>query len=103
MQYILYFIFSILFFSNCGGSKPEIKADVTAHKSNKVSPNKSNDKNVTKEKKQIIVETDFGHVEIMSDGPNGYNSFKTNQGENALQYALNREEYKSGEYELVIK
>jgi len=53
MQYILYFIFSILFFSNCGGSKPEIKADVTAHKSNKVSPNKSNDKNVTKEKKQI--------------------------------------------------
>ena len=59
--------------------------------------------NSIKELKQIIVETDFGHVEIMSEGPNGYNSFKTSQGENALQYALNREEYKSGEYELVIK
>ena len=58
-----------------------------------------------KERKQIIVETDFGHVEIMSEGPNGYNSFKTNQGENALQYALDRidsdEKYK--EYELIIK
>ena len=28
-----------------------------------------------KERKEIIVETDFGHVEIMSEGPNGYNSF----------------------------
>jgi len=58
-----------------------------------------------KELKQIIVETDFGHVEIMSEGPNGYNSFKTNQGENALQYAFDRidsdEKYK--EYELIIK
>ena len=58
-----------------------------------------------KEVKQIIVETDFGHVEIMSEGPNGYNSFKTSQGENALQYALDRidsdEKYK--EYELIIK
>ena len=54
-------------------------------------------------KKVIIVETNYGHVEIMSEGPNGYNSFKTNQGENALQYALNRKEYQSGEYELVIK
>ncbi len=56
-----------------------------------------------KKLKQIIVETDFGHVEIMSEGPNGFSSFKTNQGENALQYALNRKEYKSGEYELIIK
>jgi len=58
-----------------------------------------------KELKQIIVETDFGHVEIMSEGPNGYKSFKTNQGENALQYAFDRidsdEKYK--EYELIIK
>jgi hypothetical protein len=54
-------------------------------------------------KKCIIVETNYGHVEILSDGPNGYSSFKTNQGENALQYALNRKEYKSGEYQLVIK
>ena len=39
----------------------------------------------------------------MSEGPNGYRSFKTSQGENALEYALNREEYKSGEYELIVK
>tara|TARA_R110002167_G_C12243179_1_gene611089 strand:- start:280 stop:504 length:225 start_codon:yes stop_codon:yes gene_type:complete len=55
------------------------------------------------EKKVIIVETNYGHVEVMSEGPNGYKSFKTSQGENALQYALNRKEYQSGEYELVIK
>jgi len=54
-------------------------------------------------KKCIIVEPNYGHVEIMSDGPNGYKSFKTSQGENALQYALNRKEYQSGEYELIIK
>ena len=56
-----------------------------------------------KELKQIIVETDFGHVEIISEGPNGYNSFKTSQGENALQYALNHEKYKVDKYELIIK
>ena len=56
-----------------------------------------------KERKQIIVETNYGHVEVMSEGPNGYNSFKTNQGENALQYALDCKEYQSGEYELIIK
>ena len=56
-----------------------------------------------KERKQIIVETNYGHVDIMREVPNGYNSFKTNQGENALQYALDRKEYQSGEYELIIK
>jgi len=56
-----------------------------------------------KERKQIIVETNYGHVEIMGEGPNGYKSFKTNQGENALQYALDCKEYQSGEYELIIK
>jgi len=56
-----------------------------------------------KEKKEIIVETDFGHVEIMSDGPSGYSSFKTNQGDDALQYALNCKEYKTNKYKLVIK
>ena len=54
-------------------------------------------------KKEIIVETKYGHVEVMSDGPSGYSSFKTSQGEYALEYALNREEYKSGEYKLIIK
>ena len=56
-----------------------------------------------KEKKEIVVETNFGHVEIMSEGPNGYSSFKTNQGKNALKYALDTKEYKSKEYKLVIK
>ena len=63
-----------------------------------------------KERKQIIVETNYGHVEILSDGPNGYSSFKTNQGENALQYALDRIEESKGcnfrdlsKYQLIIK
>ena len=62
-----------------------------------------------KERKQIIVETDFGHVEIVSEGPSGYNSFKTNQGEGALQYALDRmSEGFDGirdlsKYELIVK
>ena len=56
-----------------------------------------------KEKKEIIVETNFCHVEIMSEGPSGYSSFKTNQGENALQYALNCKEYKTNKYKLIIK
>ena len=56
-----------------------------------------------KKRKQILVETDFGHVEIMSEDSNGYNSFKTNQGENALQYALNSKEYKSNKYKLIVK
>tara|TARA_R110002051_G_scaffold202484_1_gene269125 strand:- start:914 stop:1156 length:243 start_codon:yes stop_codon:yes gene_type:complete len=61
-------------------------------------------------KKCIIVEPNYGHVEIMSDGPDGYSSFKTNQGENALQYALDRIEESKGckyrdlsEYQLIIK
>ena len=56
-----------------------------------------------KERKEIIVETDFGHVEIIREGPGGYSGFKTSQGEDALQYALDSKEYKSGEYELIIK
>ena len=57
-----------------------------------------------KERKEIIVETNYGHVEIMSEGPNGYNSFKTSQGDNALQYALDRnKENQYREYELIIK
>ena len=56
-----------------------------------------------KPRKEIIVEKEYGHVEIMNEGPSGYSSFKTNQGENALQYAFSSKEYKSGEYELIIK
>ena len=49
------------------------------------------------------IETKYGHVSITKDGPSGYSSFKTNQGENALKYALDTKEYKSKEYKLVIK
>ena len=56
------------------------------------------------ERKEIIVETNYGHVEITSDGPDGYNSFKTNQGDNALKYAKDRmKQNKYKEYKLIIK
>ena len=45
----------------------------------------------------------YGDVEIVSDGPDGYSSFKTHQ-ENPLQYAKNRmsqDKYK--EYKLIVK
>ena len=58
-------------------------------------------------RKEIIVETKYGHVEILSDGPDGYSSFKTNQGDNALQYALEMMEGDDhndySDYELIIK
>ena len=54
-------------------------------------------------RKEIIVETNYGHVEITSDGPDGYSSFKTNQGDNAMQYALDSKEYKSNKYKLIVK
>ena len=59
-------------------------------------------------KKQIIVTMTkgpywpgYGEVEILSDGPNGYCSFKTHQ-EFPLEYIKTRKEYTSGEYELII-
>jgi hypothetical protein len=62
-----------------------------------------------KERKQIIVEMNknphwpgYGEVEIRREGPNGFSTFKTHE-EFPMEYALDREEYKSGEYELIIK
>ncbi len=59
-------------------------------------------------KKQIIVDYNnnpywvgYGTIEILSDGPNGYCSFKTHQ-EFPLEYVETREEYQSGDYELII-
>ena len=49
-------------------------------------------------KKQIIVKNNT--VEILSDGPNGYSSFKTRQ-DFPMEYIKTRKEYKSGEYELI--
>ena len=62
-----------------------------------------------KEKKEIIVEIDknpywpgYGDIEILRDGPNGYSSFKTHQ-KFPMRYVFNCNEYRSGEYELIIK
>ena len=55
-------------------------------------------------KKQIIVEqyTNYGNVEILSEGPNGFSSFKTCQ-KFPFEYIKTRKEYTSGEYELIVK
>ena len=55
-----------------------------------------------KERKEIIVETKYGHVEILSEGSDGYSSFKTRQ-EFPMEYIKTTKEYKSGEYKLIIK
>ena len=62
-----------------------------------------------KEENTILVETKYGHVTITRDSSSEYSSFKTSQGENALQYALNRmSEGDNGlrdlsKYQLIIK
>jgi len=43
-----------------------------------------------------------GIVQITSDGPNGFRQFTTHQ-KYPFTYIVEREEYKSGEYELLIK
>ena len=74
------------------------------------------DRSNVKEKKEIIVDLryldnkwwpNYGYVQILSDGPDGYSSFKTHQ-ENPLQYAKDRMKENDGytdysEYELIIK
>ena len=66
------------------------------------------DHSKTPERKQIIVNISkgphwvgYGNIEILSEGPNGYSSFKTHQ-EFPFEYVKTRKEYKSGEYELII-
>ena len=61
-----------------------------------------------KERKQIIVDYNnnpywkgYGTIEILSDGPNGLSSFKTFQ-QFPFKYIKTREEYTSGEYELIV-
>ena len=43
-----------------------------------------------------------GTVQIQSDGPSGFKHWKSSQL-NPMEYALTSEEYKSGDYELIIK
>jgi len=54
------------------------------------------------EKKVILVEMKYNHVTITSDGPNGFRQHKSYQ-EYPYTYLSSNKEYKSGEYELVIK
>ena len=61
-----------------------------------------------KQENTILVETNYGHVTITRDGPDGYSSFKTSQGEYALQYAIDRMSENDGirdlsKYQLIIK
>ena len=44
----------------------------------------------------------YGNVSIDSDGPGGFTHFATSQ-KHPMEYALNTKEYKSGEYQLIIK
>ena len=67
------------------------------------------DRSKVKERKEIILDIDnnpycpgYGTIEILSDGPNGYSSFKTHQ-EFPMKYLETRKEYKSKEYKLIIK
>jgi hypothetical protein len=60
-------------------------------------------------RKEIILDIDnnpywpgYGTIEILSDGPDGYSSFKTHQ-EFPMEYLETRKEYKSGEYKIIIK
>tara|TARA_R100001163_G_C5018504_1_gene162006 strand:+ start:88 stop:327 length:240 start_codon:yes stop_codon:yes gene_type:complete len=59
--------------------------------------------------KTIVVEINknpqwkgYGTIQIISDDQNGYRSFSTHQ-EFPMEYLKTREEYKSGEYQLIIK
>ena len=60
-------------------------------------------------RKQIIVNYNnnpfwegYGEVKILRDGPSGYCSFSSHE-ENPFLYVSEREEFNSGEYELIIK
>ena len=44
----------------------------------------------------------YGNVSIDSDGPDGFTHFGTSQ-KNPMEYVLKSKEYKSGEYELIVK
>ena len=44
----------------------------------------------------------YGNVAVDSDGPDGFVHFASSQ-KHPMEYALNSKEYKSGEYQLIIK
>ena len=44
----------------------------------------------------------YGDVEIRQEGPDGFSTFKTHQ-EFPMEYAMGSEEWRSGEYKLIVK
>ena len=44
----------------------------------------------------------YGSVSIDSDGPDGFTHWGSHE-KNPMEYALNSKQYKSGEYQLIIK
>lgn len=61
-----------------------------------------------KDIRAILVDTKTGIVRIVEDTKDGYHSFSTNQGENALQYALDRQKENNGltdftKFDLIVR
>tara|TARA_R100001443_G_scaffold105228_1_gene114176 strand:- start:397 stop:639 length:243 start_codon:yes stop_codon:yes gene_type:complete len=61
-----------------------------------------------KEVRAIVVNTKTGIVEVIEDTKDGYHSFSTHQGENALQYALDRKKENNGltdftKFDLIVR
>ena len=61
-----------------------------------------------KEVRAIVVNTKTGIVEVVEDTKDGYHSFSTHQGENALQYALDRRKENNGltdftKFDLIVR
>jgi len=66
------------------------------------------DHSKTPERKQIIVNINkgphwvgYGNIQILSEGPTGYSSFKTFQ-ESPLEYVKTRKEYWRDGYEVIV-
>ena len=65
-------------------------------------PNKKQENTIVVEMGNSKFWPGYGTVKITRDGPSGFSEFTTHQ-EFPMKYALETEEYKSGEYQLVIK
>ena len=53
------------------------------------------------DKKTITID-DYGNVIFTTQTNGDWHQYTTHQGKNATEYVLNSEEYKSGEYELIV-
>ena len=53
------------------------------------------------DKKTITID-EYGNVIFTTQTNGDWHQYTTHQGKNATEYVLNSEEYKSGEYELIV-